>query len=99
MPRIKISLERVRRAELEVQNVVIADTSNFGWFSLVAGMPRFAAAPFPFELIMQSSPVMLSPIWRCRFSAAMRDAAGSESTDTKMGNEFAHIRRAFTRRF
>jgi hypothetical protein len=52
MPLMKISLERVRRAELEVQNMAMAALWNFGWLVLAGGMPLLEAARFSAGLVI-----------------------------------------------
>jgi len=57
MPRMKISLERISRAEPDIQKVVIAVVSNFAVVTPKDGIAPFEAAPFeaapfPLELVI-----------------------------------------------
>jgi hypothetical protein len=49
---MKTSLERMRRAEPDIQNAVTAVMSNVGRIALVTGPALLAAAPIPFELVI-----------------------------------------------
>jgi hypothetical protein len=58
---MRIALERIMRAELDIQNAVTAAGSNLVCISFVAGVGSFKAA-FPLELVMHLSPVISLPL-------------------------------------